>query len=357
MPRWTKGAVLMLDILGTDDRERWNAIVDQMPHDVYHRWEYHRFAEENGEGLPRLVVWGDTGQLAALPLLVKPIPMSDGLLVDANSVYGYPGPIAQGEVPSDTPGCLASAFEELGVISVFTRTNPLLGRPDVFDGLGNTVMLGPTISLDLGVDEQERVEAYSRSTRRRIRRLIDEGALVRLVEDPETIAETFDEMYLRAMRRLGADETYAFPLDEQERLRRLLADDFAAVVCELDEEILAIGLYLTCDGIVQAHLAADNLSFRHLAPQRLEIHGAARLFAEKGRRTLHLGGGVGASCDSLLDFKRGFGGRETAFSIWTHVADQQAFDELTRQAPPAPRGRNAFFPAYRAADHYPMELR
>jgi hypothetical protein len=331
------------DIISLERRQDWEATVAAFDHDVYHRWDFHQLAFDNGEGDPVLITWGDGSNAAALPLVVRAIPSTDR--VDATSVYGYPGPLFNGPPRGADPVALAEALGELGLVSVFSRLNPLMNTDHVLADLGTTIPLGPTVSLDLSIDTEQRLLSYSRSTRRRIRRLEQMGAEALVDEEFEHL-DDFLSMYQSAMRRIGADESYSFGPQWQNRARALLGESVSLIVCRLDDEVLVAGLYLSDGETVSAYLAADNPDARQLAPQRLEIHAAAGIFAERGFRRLQLGGGVGSQDDSLLEFKRGFGGDESRFSVWSHIVDTDAYNRLSsKQATPSAEGAN--FPAYR----------
>ncbi|MCH7789678.1 MAG: GNAT family N-acetyltransferase [Acidobacteria bacterium] len=330
------------DIITLDRRSEWEAALASFDHDVYHRWDYHRLAFENGEGDPVLITWGTGPQSAAMPLLLRPIPEAPER-IDATSVYGYPGPLCRG--PADDGEPLGEALEELGLVCAFSRLNPLLDTSHALGGIGSITTLGPTVSLDLSVEAGERFAAYSRSARRRIQQLKKSGAEVFVDEDLIHLGD-FGSIYAAAMRRVGAAERYDFDVEHHRRLLDLLGDCATLIVCRLGDDVLAAGLYLSNGDRVQAHLAADNPQYRHLAPQRLEIHAAADIFAQRGFSRLHLGGGVGSGEDSLLAFKRGFGGDETRFTIWSHIVDADAYQSLNA-ATQTGAAECAHFPAYR----------
>ncbi|OWK18879.1 hypothetical protein AJ88_03075 [Mesorhizobium amorphae CCBAU 01583] len=70
----------------------WDEWLGRAPHDFYHRAAYHAFAERMGEGRAWMVVHGTPERFMAWPYVAS---FEDGR-TDANSVYGYTGPVGLG---------------------------------------------------------------------------------------------------------------------------------------------------------------------------------------------------------------------------------------------------------------------
>ena len=128
-----------VQILSTAQREEWLSVLrDVGDYDFYHLPEYHELHEGRGEGEGVLIVYRKGGKVIALPLLLRFVSESAGLRecgrwMDATSVYGYAGPIANALARSD--GKFLSRYHRvLGVfaaehtlsVAAFPRLNPLL---------------------------------------------------------------------------------------------------------------------------------------------------------------------------------------------------------------------------------------
>jgi hypothetical protein len=102
---------------------------------------------------------------------------------------------------------------------------------------------------------------------------------------------------------------------------------------------------------MQYHLAAGDPIFSRDAVQKIVVDGIIRWGLQQGAEQFHLGGGVGASSDSLLRFKLGFGGAELPYHTIRIVCDPDAVARATeawkRRSKDAPT--SDFFPAYRRA--------
>src|SRR4029077_837656 len=100
----------VVQILGTCDAAEWDAVPRKTrQHDFHHLPQYHRVAEQRGEGIARLFVYSENGYTIALPLLVRPVNANEpDAWQDATSVYGYAGPIASDD---SLPDSLVQGFQ------------------------------------------------------------------------------------------------------------------------------------------------------------------------------------------------------------------------------------------------------
>jgi hypothetical protein len=332
-------------------------------YDFYHLPQYHRIAEEAGEGTARLFFREDGDHAIALPLLIRPLagPLAtEGRTeTDATSVYGYAGPIATSDaiperVLADFRADLIRRLQRLGVVSVFTRLHPFFSRLSVLDGLGDCTVLGRTVSIDLTLPEVEQRRLIRRSHREGANRLRKLGVVC--VEDRE--GKHFDDfirLYRETMQRVGAAGSYFFPTTYFEHLRDALGERLRCFVCVLENRVLCAGLYAACNGIVQYHLGATAGDALPLAPMKLLVDEVRLWAVSQGHRVFHLGGGTTSSPDdSLLYFKRGFSDRVHDFRVWRWILSPDRYEQLCRDKADwnLRHGHTVtadhFFPAYRA---------
>ena len=360
---------MRLDLVRPDDAA-WDRWLGGVPRDVYHTAGYHVFSQEMGEGDAYLVIVGDRRHGLAWPYLLRPVADVQGLAGsdarDVSSVYGYPGPVAWGCHPGDpflqqAWRRIHALWREQGAVAAFTRFHPLLGnaslvaglrlpsQPD--DGPGPLVAEGATVSVDCTLADEDATRLYARALRQHIARAREAGLATTHDEEWEGLA-AFARLYSETMARNRAASYYRFSEADFERLRSGLAGLLHLLVVRVNDTVAAAGLFTEFQGIVQAHLIASDEIYRPLSPAKLLLDDARRWARQRGNSTLHLGGGRGASEDSLLRFKSEFSPRRHVFHTGRWILDGSRYRELcaahlARVSDPRALDQE-FFPAYRA---------
>jgi len=99
----------------SQEQECQGVLAQVAQHDFYHLAEYHRLAEERGEGTAHLFAYHDGAYTIPLPLLLRPVQVSGGeTWSDAPSVYGDAGPVASLAAGSFPP--IGRPFEPLALV-------------------------------------------------------------------------------------------------------------------------------------------------------------------------------------------------------------------------------------------------
>ncbi len=342
----TGGAeVRLLDV----DAPQWAGFLRRTPHDFYHRPEYVAAcaAYEHGDGRALYVEVGEASLL--LPLIIRDIPDSDRR--DAMSPYGYPGPLVSG---TSDPGFLSTAMATGlaaigagGIVSVFVRLHPLLNEVPPM-GVGEVVLHGETVSIDLSVSPAMRHAHLRHNHRRDISRARRNGLVGR--EDVDFAAfDEFKRIYRDTMELRAARSYYFFRDDYFDGLRDALQGRLHLMLVEQDEAVAAAGLFVETDGIVQYHLGGTERTLATFEPAKLLIDYAADWATERGNRNLHLGGGVGGANDSLFHYKAGFSRLRHPYRTLRVVLDDHEYARLSAARTPGPSVGQAgdFFPRYR----------
>lgn len=341
----------------TAEPERWNAYVDAADHDIYHTADYHALAEFNGEGSARLLVAGSPDQFIALPVLLRKVPPIGGPndLLDATSVYGYPGPMAcrpTSELISRFRDGVQEWLLRHRVVSLFSRLNPLMDQSGLLAGIGELAEAGSTVSIDLtnGVEHQE---ALFRKNHRRDLRRLDQSGVETIHDQDWAYFEAWQATYRSTMDRVGAADYYQFGRDYFERLRALLGGRVHLFVAHHEGKLLGGGLFFREGGRIQYHLGSTADEALSQAPMKQVFDAVRKWGTATGADVFHLGGGVGGREDSLFRFKSGFSDRFHVFRTWRWITDPDAYLTLVRQLERT-TGRtgladSAYFPAYRAA--------
>jgi lipopolysaccharide/colanic/teichoic acid biosynthesis glycosyltransferase len=348
-----------MQTLHTSDAAEWNDVLSKTrQRDFYHLPQYHRVAEQRGEGTAHLFVYSENGYTIALPLLLRPVDANEPEgLTDATSVYGYAGPVASHELPPESflrsfQGALRDELSRARVVSVFSRLHPLIRQQEMLAGLGECVENGQTISIDLSLPGEEQRAHYKKDCRRRLHKLREAGFVC--IRDRENrYLQEFVEVYHETMRRAGAQASYFFDRVYFEMLTRELDEVSHLFVVLKDHHVAAAVICTSCDGIVQVHLGGTRDAFLKFSPTRLAVDTVRVWAKENGARALHLGGGVGAQQDSLFEYKASFSDRRHTFFTWRWILQSDVYQELCSEKE---RGNTAsllqhvsagYFPAYR----------
>jgi hypothetical protein len=331
--------------------EDWSRWLEPVAHDFYHTAAYHRFAEESGEGEAFLAVCGSPDRFVAWPYLLRPA----GRWRDVTSVYGYCGPLTH-HCSTDLGflrnawECIHNVWRSQRVVSVFTRFHPLLenhlAAPASLAG-------GATVSIDLTAPESSNWHDYQASLRNRIHRGRRLG-LVSEIDHSWSHLDDFARFYHAAMRRNSAAPYYFFSTDYFRRLRQALGHHIVLMLTRQGNAIAAAGLFIEYRGIVQNHFCVNNESYARLAPSKVLLDDVRCWARGRGNRVFHLGGGRGATADSLFAFKAAFSRRRHPFFTGRWVLDSGAYLSLCRGLP-SQAATQGFFPAYRSPDFAPQE--
>ena len=329
-------------VLTTGCTEEWMRVLARVNrHDFYFLPEYHALAEQRGEGDARLFVYESDGYVLALPLMLRPIEAEElgsrgETWRDATSVYGYAGPLASHD---DVPNALVGAFQtalgeslrRLRVVSAFSRLHPLIPQHALLSSLGECRPGGQTVSIDLTLPPEAQRAQYCGTAKTRINRLRRSG--VTCVRDcGKRKLREFIEVYYETMRRVGAHDTYFFDEEYFSNLVERLGPTLELFIATMpDGEVIGGGLFTLCDGVVQYHLGGTRNAALKLSPMAL-VFDTVRLWAnERGARSFHLGGGVGANADSLFRFKAGFSDRRHDFATWRWIIAPDVYDALAKE--------------------------
>jgi hypothetical protein len=340
---------MIVDFLPTTD-SRWEALVDEVPHDVYHLPQYLEVTAKYEDGEPAAFLAREGSCFCLIPLLIRRLP--EALTApsdwrDAKSPYGYAAPLFRGDASwiDKALDTFTRESQNRNIVSAFLCMHPLLTVPPNLASHGEVVKHGETVYVDLSPTE----EALWSQTRERFRSYI--GKLQRSgfqarFDDWSAYSE-FVSIYGQTMARLHADPFYCFPVQYFHDLRAALGPrlHFCAVVNSRGE--LASGALLTeTQGIVQYHLSGTADRFFTNSPSKMMLH-EIRLWAKRqGHKVLHLGGGLGARADSLFHFKTGFSPLRSDFMAYHLVCDENKYAFLCRQTESDVLD-DEYFPQYR----------
>jgi sugar O-acyltransferase (sialic acid O-acetyltransferase NeuD family) len=353
-----------LRILGVSSQTEWTDVLQRCyQHDFYFLPSYNSLEEARQGGKAELWVYEEGDFLIALPLLFRNVDgrrLSNSDTVawrDCSSVYGYSGPLASSpytphEVVCNWQRTITEALRARLVITVFARLHPLIAQKQLLAEFGRTVFSGRTISIDLTLSEENQISQYARTHALRIKSLKRKGVEFFVDENWDHI-DDFIGIYQETMRRVHAPSDYWFSPDYIAGLKHLGGGYGHLCFCSRESNIVAGGIFIECDGIMEYHLSGTPNQWMSLSPMRLLVEGARNLGTKRGLSFLHLGGGVGSAEDSLFHFKAGFSDQRHEFLTWRWIVDPERYRLLCgdNTALGASNGvdnpTHGFFPAYR----------
>lgn len=341
-----------VELLPTSD-QRWDAILDGLHHDVYHRRAYLAAEDEHRGTLSKLFVLSEGRNLMAIPLAFRPVAEVSGLM-DASSPYGYPAPlISEATDLNWVPAAIDTFLRELraaNVVSLFLRFHPLLGlQPSHFSSFGRVVEEGSTVAIKLARPFMDVRAEMRKGLRYDVRRALREGQVVLQDVDWRHFAE-FLEIYSETMERVGAAADYFFPRAYFERLRDDLGALVSLWVTKIEGQVAAAALITECHGGVQYHLSGTASAHLASHPTKILLDGVAEWANGRGNGWFHLGGGLGGREDSLFHFKAGFSPLRRSFSTARIIVNPATYEDLTEAWAASAGGTiepDGFFPAYR----------
>ena len=352
---------MQCEFLGIDN-PGWPRALDRLRHDMYHRPEYARLDARRMQAAPEAFTAGDGERLFFVPYLVRrcqplfPAATTDAL--DIVSPYGYPGILLSdaGREPEFVQAALAAFRDELrqrNVCSAFLRMHPLLGEdfPDLFPP-GTLHDLGETVVIDLSLEEQALWKQMRQSHREMIRRRQKQGFAARFVPLADVLEE-FLVIYRQTMDRVQAQRMYYFDREYFAELAQM--EQVHCCVVESGSQAVAACLFFEVNGVIQYHLGGTLDEFYSKSPFNMTIYEGAIWAKRRGNRWLHLGGGLGGSNDTLLQFKAGFSPLRRHFHVARLLLDEPKYRQLVELRASALGSRpealldSTFFPAYRAA--------
>ena len=347
------------------DDPQWREVLGRLRHDMYHLPEYVRLDGEWNRAQPMAFLARAGDRELFIPYLLRdcedlfPESIGGERVYDVVSPYGYPGLLLSDaarrspEFAREAIHRLSGTLREMGACSAFFRMHPLLsdGLSELFPE-GFFTAGGETVAMDLSRDEGELWKGVREGHQWTIKKCRKLGFTPRMVPLRAHL-ERVMEIYRETMDRVQAKRSYYFGRAYFERLGEMPERVHCGVV-ESDGQAAAACIFFECGGIVQAHLGGTRSEFLDKSPFHLLLYFAAMWAKSRGNRYFHIGGGVGASNDRLLQFKRGFSPLLFPFSTLRLVTDEAKYRSLTARRARAAEGSveqvtcGDYFPAYRA---------
>jgi hypothetical protein len=275
-----------------------------------------------------------------LPLILRKIPQSEPY-IDAVSVYGYNGVLTSSQLsPEDFVigvNRIKSALAERHCVSFFNRESNFTARR-----LPEAVETGKV----LGVNLEQTLENYEKSLaeghRQEIKALRKLNYEVVRSSDLKVI-EDFHEVYTHTMFRRGASTNYLFSIKYFDTILKIKSSLPNLRVVYHEGKMVAGAIFITQGDHMYYMFSGSVLNLSPYPAMKLIIDEVIRENLQKGKKLLHLGGGLGGKQDSLYQFKYGFGKIVLPFHTTQWILLPEVYQRLS--APITKEGE--FFPKYR----------
>ena len=344
-----------MNITIIENKEDWDKLLSEViNYDFYHTYDYHQIAKKNSEKAV-IIKYEREEFLIGLPLLIRKIDNSQ--YFDATSVYGYSGPLIN-ELPSSNEieqyqKELTQFFLKKNIISVFTRLHPFIPYQNtILKDFGKTISLGKVVNIDLSIDPGLQRQKYHRRLKNHVNKA-NRNLTLKIAKSKEDYA-TYISLYRENMERVSAKSFYYFEDDYFEKL--INAGDFnTRVLLAVDnesEKVIAGGMFIETNNIIQYHLSGAANDFLHLNGIKFLIDHM-RLIANKegNSKMFNLGGGLGANeSDSLFRFKSSFSDDFHQFYVWKLIVNNEAYLSICEKNNIVEKD-STFFPLYRLHEH------
>jgi hypothetical protein len=320
----------LVTAVSINEQTAWQRALKDAGHPVYQTWDYCNAMSLSSGISPELAVFSNTSGSLAITFCRR--SKREGMW-DIYSPYGFGGISFSGE------GCalvseMEDWFRSQGIVTAF-----LMGHPE-FNGSGCGVLKEhrTTFVLDLAVPTETLWKQMASGHKYEIKKSEKEG--VEVISDPDRIFSVFPSLYSATIERVHASAVYDFSVSTLKSL--IYSPSCIALGAFSGERMLAAVLVAYVDTCAEYLINAALPEGR--GHTRLLLWQAIQKLKSANVGKFHLGGGA-AEGDSLEQFKRRIGGKQTAVPVYRAVLDQDKYESLVREFG-GPDSGSAYFPPY-----------
>ena len=329
------------------DRGSWDAYVEKSYfHEAFHSWDYHTL---NQAGEPMLFVHQEDDLFIAMPVIKRAI--EDSPFFDMTSVYGYSGPISNGNllnIGKVTISKFRDAFINFMIeeqaICIFSRLHPFGCQQRILEAIGGVKANGRTLYMDLTLPVAQQEAAYDRRLFRQIKKLRKSNYRVIECSDDHAI-RAFADIYYQNMDRLNVSTRYYFDVKYFTGLLNMPGFDNKLLLIYDGVNLICGAILLISQYIIRNHLSATSNDYFKDSPSKLLTDEISAIGRRMGKTIFHLGGGVGGTEDSLFEFKRRFSDLQVEDFMWCYINDEDNYNQLVNRT--KQESTLNYFPLYR----------
>lgn len=349
----------MITVYTLDNMKEWDQIVKSFHnYDVYYLSGYAKAFFIHGDGEPLLLYFTSADTRAVNVIIKRDISnfhffkrqIEADTFFDITTPYGYGGFLIEGTDYELLQKEYLDFCRKKHIICEFVRFHPLLENWKPLNNLYTEIHFGETVYIN--TESEKLIWQNMTSKNRNMIRKAQKNELSVYWGRDHALISPFIEMYNATMARDSASDYYYFGRDFYESILNDLKQNSMWFYVKKDGQIIAMAIFLFCNGRMHYHLSASQKDFQRFAPTNFLLYEAALWAANHGYKTLHMGGGVGFKQDSLYAFKKAFNRNEDLnYYIGKRIFDEDRYDYLVQQrikSDPSFNRQTEFFPLYRA---------
>lgn len=271
---------------------------------------------------------------------------------DITTPYGYGGPVIV-ELNGNKETLLKNYEEAFNkycndnnIITEFIRFHPVIQNALDFKMVYETQYLRNTVATIVEGIEDPFMDQFSRSARKKIRRMLrDDKISYEVIESPENL-DTFKKIYYDTMDRNDAKDFYYFDDEYFEFVDEKLKNNLLNVNIYYEDKCIASGLYFYYYPYIHTHLSGTDQEYLDMSPAYLLKYATLEFAKDKKIKLIHYGGGTtNDEKDSLFVFKSRFTNEGFFdFYIGKKVYDKEIYEKLVKITKTED---SSFFPKYR----------
>ena len=330
-----------------EKKEFWDDFISSFEEsDLYHTFDYHMIAKENGK--PVLLKYSHGEACIGLPLLIRKIPNTP--FNDATSVYGYPGPLYRNILANfdndHFKSELLEYFNSNNIVSVFSRLNPFLPlQYRILENIGVIEKKGAIVTIDLTKPIDLQRQEFGKRLKGQLNKVRRHCHVKKANSDSEF--QEFIKIYHENMDRVNAKPMYYF----EDKYFKVLAKsesfntETLLAIHNESGEVMGASMFFYKNSTVHYHLSGTKTEYLPLMPTKLLIDEMRIKAAQLGLTHFNLGGGLSGADDSLLHFKSSFSKDMMDFHVWKLIVNHEVYDKWTEEFN-IPQNSD-FFPLYR----------
>lgn len=312
----------------------WNMYLEYFPQeyrDIYFTEEYVKLYEgENKEA--ECFIYKDRQNVFLLPYLKRKIRLLEDKYFDFETSYGYAGPL----ISSRDSQFATEAFrnfiyqaKENKIVAGLIKFHPLLNNHEFLSKVCHLVFNRHTIALNLELKEDAIWSEQIHSKHRNSINLAKKNGLLYSVDEKLQHLDTFRDLYISRMDKLGAEKIYFFNDDYFNSIKKNLGKNTFLGLVFFNEKIISAALFFRYGNYGHYHLSASSQDYTKYGPNNFLIYKTALYLKENKAKLLHLGGGNSTSLDdSLYKFKARFSKDRCPFYIGEIIINQHLYKEV-----------------------------
>lgn len=327
------------------DEKKWRDLVNNLPiKDIYFTSEYAKLFEmtegktrERFGGEAQLFFYGDNKNYIIHPLLkrkINDLPFYSGeTLYDVVSPWYYGGPLSFLTDEEKKKELFTGFFKEFhnyctqnNIITEFVRLHPILKNHLPLADYVKLEKRWKIVYVDLTQDKETIWNNFKKENRKAIRKAQQNNIEIVHTKNREDIEKSY-EIYLSAMKKINADESYFFSKKFFSSIFELLGNNAQLFVAKHGTEIVAASVLLGMGDICNDYLRASRPEFLNMRPNNLLIYHIILWAKENGYKIFSLQGGQSKD-DGILRFKLTFSDKTADYFTYSKIHNESKYKIL-----------------------------